>query len=172
MSFSGFTENQILTGNSPEHRSKPNSRAVTKSKQSPRKHSQATSSTIGDAFPIPNDARLSTLTAINTKSGNPDLLKNLDESSNVIDDLKTNKEVSEFKTDISEKPEASNSSENKKGVGLKEEKQTILSNDADLMIEKQKKLEEENKQRKAAIRKALEERKSKTTQEAQRIQHV
>jgi len=50
--------------------------------------------------------------------------------------------------------------------------QESISNDVESVLERQKRIEEENKRKKAAIAKALEDRKNKTSQETQKLEHV
>jgi len=169
MSFSGFTETQISTGKSDNSSAKQKPKTVNKNKPPNRQHQYRSTSTIQDSIaPIPNEAKLSLSTT--KESDNPDLLKNLDENCKNVPDM-GQKEIAVKSND--ENPEISTQKldqiNNQKEVDLDHEKP---SNEVESVIERQKRIEEENKRKKAAIAKALEDRKNKTTQETQKLQHV
>jgi hypothetical protein len=105
-------------------------------------------------LPIPNEAKLSL--PVITKSGNPDILKNLDETGNTMVDTKPNKNIDESndKINANELKRENDKTENKTKV----EDQVYVNNGVESVIEKQKLIEEENKRKKAEIKSALEDR--------------
>ena len=129
---------------------------ATKPKQSVRQQSRIISNVVKEELPIPNEARLSI--SVSTKSGNPDILKNLDESKNAVQDTKPNKNDNKPKDEGIKVIDESRDIDKKKDVSLEEEKQNSLGNDVETVIEKQKRIEEDNKRKKEVIRKALEDR--------------
>jgi len=169
MSFSGFTETQISTGTSTNNTpTKQKSSTINKNKPTRQRQYRSTLTAQEQIAPISDDAKLSLPTT--NESDNPDLLMNLNApSKNVIDMGET--DVLETSNDDkneapSQKAEHVNDQNN---VNLDN---GISSQDAESVIERQKRIEEENKRKKAAIAKALEDRKNKTDKETQKLQHV
>ena len=131
------------------------SETVNKNKPPNRPHQYRSTSTIQDSIaPIPNEAKLSLPTT--KESDNPDLLKNLDENCKNAPDM-GQKEIVVTSNDTN--PEISTQKldqiNDQKEVDLDHEKPP---NEVESVIERQKRIEEENKRKKAAIAKALEDR--------------
>jgi len=174
MSFTGFTESQISRDGKPaENQSQQGSnKKVTKTKQVARQQYRKTVSTEEKHFDIPNEARLSL--QADTKTGNPDLLKNLDKTVNSVGPLEykeTTAENSEEKSqqEVDKSNEILNEKENVDTLGVET---TSPSNHVESVLEKQKEIEAENRKKKEAIKKALDDRKSKTAQESQKLHNV
>ena len=95
-----------------------------------------------------------------TKTGNPDLLKNLDKTVNSVGPLEykeTTAENSEEKSpqEVDKANEILNEKENVDTLGVET---TSPSNHVESVLEKQKEIEAENRKKKEAIKKALDDR--------------
>ena len=95
-----------------------------------------------------------------TKTGNPDLLKNLDKTVNSVGPLEykeTTAENSEEKSqqEVDKSNEILNEKEN---VDTLRVETTSPSNHVESVLEKQKEIEAENRKKKEAIKKALDDR--------------
>ena len=103
---------------------------------------------------IPDEAKLS-LPTVN-KSGNPDILKNLDENGKEMLDTKPSENIDEARNEINQNE--SKKEDDKSDINKRIEGRLDVNNDVESVIDKQKLIEEENKRKKAAIKKALEDR--------------
>lgn len=169
MSFSGFTETQISTGTSKNVTTRQKQKTTSKTKQSNRQQQyRSPPGPKEEIIPIPNEAKLSLPTT--NESDNPDLLKNLDEHNKDKPDM-GQKELVTTSNDSKYEVASQDTDQinNKKDKDIDQESP---SNDVESVLERQKRIEEENKKKKAAIAKALEDRKNKTSQETQKLEHV
>ena len=132
------------------------SETTPKAKNSVRQQYRTPLTTHEESFPIPNEAKLSK-PAI-SKSGNPDILKNLDESSNEMPTSIPIGNIDESNEVRGEESSESTSKVDETEVNLECGDQTGASEDVASVIEKQKQIEEDNKRKKAAIKKVLEDR--------------
>ena len=107
-------------------------------------------------MPIPDEARLSL--PADKKSGNPDILKNLDKPNNTFNNTQVDNNVSEHKDETREIMKEPGTIGHEGNVALEEGNPNSQSNGIESVIEKQKRIEEENKRKKEVIRKALEDR--------------
>ena len=131
--------------------------AANKPKRSSRQNSRPAENASVASFPVPNEARLST---VKTESGDPDLLKNLDESSNMANEVASiapNNTAEKLEMPL-ETTESKSGNDEKQKDPKEEKPSSPISSNIDSLIEKQKKTEEENKRKKAAILKAIEDR--------------
>ena len=108
-------------------------------------------------LPIPDEAKLSPIKS--TETANPDLLKNLEEANIATSSAATNNGKDAAMTETAQTPDGSVQETNSpKKTKCKGETPASLNDNVDTLIEKQKKIEEDNKLKKAAIAKALEDR--------------
>merc|ERR1712088_201 len=140
MSFTGFTESQISRDGKPaESQSQQGSnKKVTKTKQVARQQYRKTVSTEEKHFDIPNEARLSL--QADPKTGNPDLLKNLDKtvaSVGTLESKETTAENSEEKSqqEVDKSKEILNEKEDVDTLGVET---TSPSTHVESVLEKQK----------------------------------
>jgi len=169
MSFSGFTETQISTGTSTNNTSTKQKPSTINKNKSARQRQYRSALTIQEQVaPISDDAKLSLPTT--NESDNPDLLMNLNAPSKNVIDMGENDTLAPLNDDKNEAaPQKADHVNDQNNVTLDN---GLSPQDAESVIERQKRIEEENKRKKAAIAKALEDRKNKTDKETQKLQHV